>query len=215
MRLRVRNHVNPLSSGFDTFVGIPPVLPSDNTPLEVEIGCADAKFLFDRASNNPSGCYIGLEIREDLVDWVNHRAKELALPVQGVFCNANNHLTQLFPQESIRHVFLNFPDPWFKKKHHKRRMITHELAMDIYQCLKPQGYVWIQTDIWDVAMDAMDAFETLNIKRDSSYQMINQAGAWSFWKDADPYQAQSLRYVKCMRDGHDVWRIYYQKQTVT
>ena len=59
--MRIRQHVNPLDAFFETFRGVKPVL--DDRPVEVEIGCADAQFLFERASADPSRQYIGLYIR--------------------------------------------------------------------------------------------------------------------------------------------------------
>ena len=70
MPMRVRQHVNPLHVQFATFRGAVPEL-EPGRPVEVEIGCAEAQFLFERAAQEPDRTYLGLEIREELVHWVN------------------------------------------------------------------------------------------------------------------------------------------------
>ena len=126
--MRTRQHVNPLSMAFETYRGPKRIWTS---PLEVEIGCADAQFLFERAAREPERHYVGLEIRENLVADVNKKAEQLGAPVSGIFCNANHHLSSIFEEASVDRVYLNFPDPWFKKKHHKRRMINGELLENV------------------------------------------------------------------------------------
>ena len=201
-RTRLRQHVNPLGMGFQELRDH--ALDLDwSRELELEIGCAEAQFLFERAAQDASRLYIGLEIREALVEWVNQMANRQGVPVQAVFCNANNHLRQLVPAASIRRVFLNFPDPWFKKRHRKRRMIDRELARDIHHVLAPGGELFFQSDVWEVALDTMDIFERL----DDLY--VNRAGEWSFWKDGNPYGARSWREEHCQGGGLPIWRLWY------
>ena len=66
--MRIRQHVNPTLLHFETFRGERP--PLDGRLVELEIGCADAQFLFERAAVDPSRLYVGLEIREDLTKLV-------------------------------------------------------------------------------------------------------------------------------------------------
>ena len=196
MRLRVRNHVNPLGAGFAQLRDQGPVLPSDRE-IELEIGCADAQFLFQRAAADPSRFYVGLEIREELVQDVNQRARVEGLPVHAVFCNANLHIEQLFAESSIDRVFVNFPDPWFKRRHQKRRMVDEQLARQACRVLRPGGELFVQTDVWQVALDALSAFED---------RLTNQAGSWSFWRQGNPYRVESLREQRCELSGTPIWR---------
>lgn len=200
--VRNRQHVNVNSIIFHDFRGTPPKLEAGK-PVELEIGCADAQFLFERAEKDPTRTYIGLEIREPQVDWVNEKAASLNLPVQAVFCHAGRHLRSLLPAQSVKHCYLNFPDPCFKRRHKKRRMITPELAKQIYEILQPTGDVFIQSDVFEVALDAMEIFENL----DSHY--ANLAGPWSFWKEGNPFGVRSWREMNCEENNMPVWRIRY------
>ena len=78
--MRIRQHVNPTLAFFETFRGVRPTLDPAR-PVEVEIGCADAQFLFERAAQEPARDYVGLEIREELVHLVNKKARATGAPV--------------------------------------------------------------------------------------------------------------------------------------
>jgi tRNA (guanine-N7-)-methyltransferase len=204
-RVRVRNHVNPLGPAFAEFRGEAPRLAADR-PLELELGCADAQFLFQRAARDRHRHYVGIEIREELVNAVNAKAAALEVPVRAVFCNANRHLLQVVPERGVARVFVNFPDPWFKRRHGKRRMITDELGRDIVRLLQPAGELFVQTDVWELALDALGVFEPLDA------ELHNCAGAWSFWKRGNPFGAQSWREERCERNGWPIWRLYYRRR---
>jgi tRNA (guanine-N7-)-methyltransferase len=201
---RIRLHANPLAVGYATFRGERPRF--DGRVVEVEVGCADAQFLFERAAADPSRLYVGLEIREDLVAQVNARAKAMDVPVHVVFCQAQLHMTEIFAPASVDRVYVNFPDPWFKRKHHARRMVDSVLARAIAAVVRPGGDVLIQTDIWDVALDALDAFERLE------EQFVNRAGEWSFWRGAHPFGARSWREQNAEETGIPFWRLVYTKR---
>ncbi|RMH44024.1 MAG: hypothetical protein D6689_03425 [Deltaproteobacteria bacterium] len=201
MRVRVRNHVNPLSPAFSVLRGRRPDIPR-GMPVEVEVGCADAQFLFERAARCPDRFYVGLEIREELVDAVNRRATDEGVPVCAVFCNANEHLRELFDPESISRIYINFPDPWFKRRHRKRRMVDAGLARDCARALAGGGELFVQTDVWDVALDALAAFDGV---------LDNRAGEWSFWKQGNPFGATSWRERQCAARGRPVWRLLFDK----
>lgn len=204
MRVRVRQHVNPLGLSFEEFRGALPAI-EPGREIELEIGCAEAQFLFERAAQDDSRMYLGLEIRDRLVDWVNSEARAQGLPVHAVFCNANHHLRTLFAPGSVNRVYLNFPDPWFKRRHHKRRMIDEGLIRDIHHILAPGGELFFQSDIWDLAIDTMDLVERLDHLYD------NRAGSWSFWKRGNPYGARSWRETHCEQEGLPVWRLWYRR----
>jgi tRNA (guanine-N7-)-methyltransferase len=204
--VRNRQHVNPNAMSFLDFRGEPPRLVP-GVPVELEIGCAEAQFLFERAERESDRIYIGLEIREWLVDEVNQQARERGAPVQAIFCNANNHLAQLFPSHSVERVYLNFPDPWFKKRHHKRRMIDEDLAVQIHQVLAPDGELLFQSDVWDVALEVMSIFELL----DDRYE--NVAGEWTFWKKGNPFGVRSWREMHCEEEDLPIWRIRYRPRS--
>jgi tRNA (guanine-N7-)-methyltransferase len=200
--MRIRQHVNPRQLHFARFRGEPP--PLDGRPIELEIGCADAQFLFERAAVDPSRSYVGLEIREDLVRVVNRRARAQAVPVHAVFCQAQLHLADIFPAGAVDRVFINVPDPWFKRRHHDRRMVDAALAAGIAAVTRPGGDVFVQSDVWEIALDAMAVFE-----RDERF--ANRAGDWTFWRGGNPYGVRSWREQNAEETGLPIWRILYRR----
>ena len=205
-RRRVRHHVNPLQVGIDRVYpeDQEPLFQHVSGPLEVEFGCADAEFLFQRALVFPHCTYVGIEIRMELVHRVNRRAKKQKTPqVSAVLANLNADLPALFLPLQIDQIFVNFPDPWFKKGQQKRRVVTEDWADRMLSFLKPGGCLFFQSDIFDLALSAMAVFE-------QTKGLINTKGAWSFTKE-NPYQAKSLREIRVEEKGLPVWRILYQK----
>ncbi|HUJ60302.1 MAG TPA: hypothetical protein VLX92_17465 [Kofleriaceae bacterium] len=200
--MRIRQHVNPLGLHYEEFRGERPALPP-GAPIEIEIGCADAQFLFERAAAAPERAYVGLEIREDLVALVNRKARAAGVPVFAVFCQAQLHLTAVLAPGAVDRVYLNFPDPWFKRRHQKRRMIDAQLAEGIARVARPGADVFVQTDVWDIALDAMAVFE-----RDGRFG--NAAGEWSFWTAGNPYGVRSWRERNAEEHGLAIWRLLYR-----
>jgi len=201
--MRIRQHVNPNQLHFARFRGDRPAL--DGRLIELEIGCADAQFLFERAALDGSRQYVGLEIREDLVKQVNKRARALAVPVHAVFCQAQLHMPQIFAPGSVERVYVNFPDPWFKRRHHDRRMIDEALAGGIATVARAGADVFVQSDVWDIALDAMATFE-----RDDRF--VNVAGEWTFWRGGNPYGVRSWREQNAEQTGLPIWRIRYRRR---
>jgi tRNA (guanine-N7-)-methyltransferase len=198
---RHRLHVNPLKASYFERPAERLELPPGKD-VEVELGCADAQFLFQRAERAPDIVPVGIEIREDLAVEVNARARRLGSPVRVVFAHANLDFAGLFAPGSLARVYVNFPDPWFKRRHRKRRVMDAALAAAIAAALRPGGELFFQSDVWSVALDALAALE-------AEPRLRNQAGAWSFWKRGNPYGVRSRREEGCEEEGLPIWRLLF------
>ena len=192
---------------------LPRAEPADNRSdawatardVEVELGCADARFLFERAPHFPERLFFGLEIRRPLVDEVNRQARALGLPnLRAHFCHINVDFASLFADRSLARVFVNFPDPWFKRRHQKRRLMNEELVDVLHAKLRPGGELFFQSDVFELALDALAVLE------DVPHKLANTAGPWSFVRD-NPYGARSLREVRCETRGMRIWRMCYRR----
>jgi tRNA (guanine-N7-)-methyltransferase len=173
--------------------------------IEVELGCADARFLFERAPRFPQRLFIGLEIRQPMVQQVNDEARALGLPnLLAHFSHINVDLQTLFPDRSLARVFVNFPDPWFKRRHRRRRLMNEDLVDVLHRKLRPDGELFFQSDVFDLALDALAVLELEPDK------FANAHGEWSFAR-ANPYQAKSLREVRCEERGMRIWRLCYRR----
>ncbi len=164
-RVRVHQHVNPLAPFYRQApkpIDIADVFVDPDNPLLLDIGCARGRFLLRMAEAEPEWNYLGVEIREPLVDEANRLAAEAGLTnLHYSFCNAMLWLDRLLeglPPGNLQAVTIQFPDPWFKKKHAKRRMVNPEMVDTIANHLAPGGKVFVQTDIEFLAEEMFEHF---------------------------------------------------------
>jgi tRNA (guanine-N7-)-methyltransferase len=164
-RVRVHQHVNPLSPYYRQApapVDIRTAFENPTRPLLVDIGCARGRFLLKLAQEQPERNYLGIEIREPLVTEANRLSAEAGLSnLQYTFCNAMLFLDTLLsqiPAGLMEYVTIQFPDPWFKKRHAKRRMVNSEMVETIVYHLAPDGKVFVQTDIEFLADEMFELF---------------------------------------------------------
>jgi tRNA (guanine-N7-)-methyltransferase len=153
-RVRVHQHVNPLAPYF-RFTPMPleigKVFADPAQPLFLDIGCARGRFLLKMAELFPNQNFLGVEIREPLVTEANRIRDEKNLTnLHYEFVNATLSLDRLLeklPQSILQTVTIQFPDPWYKKKHAKRRMVNDKLVEIVAAHLSVGGKVFIQTDV--------------------------------------------------------------------
>jgi tRNA (guanine-N7-)-methyltransferase len=164
-RVRVHQHVNPLAPYF-TFTPEPleieKIFAAPAQPLLLDIGCARGRFLLKMAQLFPRENFLGVEIREPLVEEANRLKNEINLAnLHYEFCNAMMALGALLekiPPDLLQTVTIQFPDPWFKKKHAKRRMVNEELVETVAQKLTGGGRIFVQTDIEFLAEEMFALF---------------------------------------------------------
>ena len=164
-RVRVHQHVNPLAPFYRQSpqpVDVESVFAEPDRPLLLDIGCARGRFLLRMAEAEPSWNYLGVEIRHPLVHEANRIAAEEGLTnLHYEFCNAMLWLGRLIrdiPDGILQAVTIQFPDPWFKKKHAKRRMVNPELVETVVDKLAPGGRVFVQTDIESLGEEMFELF---------------------------------------------------------
>ena len=138
------------------------IFENPDLPLLLDIGCARGRFLLKMAQIEKTNNFLGVEIREPLVTEANRLAKEADLTnLHYEFCNAMIALNKLLanlPENILQTVTIQFPDPWFKKKHAKRRMVNRELIETITNHLAENGKIFVQTDIEFLAEEMFTLF---------------------------------------------------------
>jgi tRNA (guanine-N7-)-methyltransferase len=203
---RVRQHVNPLKSDL-LEIDVERIAIDPGRRLEVELGSAEAHFLMDLARADRAGLYVGIEIRREVVDRANRACGAAGLDnVHNVFANMSVDLPRLFAPASVHRFHLNFPDPWWKSRQQKRRVVSPTLARDIYAALAPDGEVFVETDIFDIALEAMAVLEA-----EDPRCFTNAVASWSFLGH-NPFEARSRRERQCEMEGAHIWRLLYRKE---
>jgi len=184
--LRSHQHVNPLARKFQQ-----PTILSDNWPVDVfedlskpiflDIGCSRGGFLLDMATQRPDDYnYLGLEIRPIVVYHAQDRIpkRNLTGRLDFVGCNANVDLDRLLTlltttitnggeekaRGNVEMVTIQFPDPHFKARHAKRRVVTPELVQTLARFMPEGATVYLQSDVQSV-LDEM----RLQFREESEY----------------------------------------------
>ncbi len=206
----IRQHVNPLGLKYieprAEPIEWPAHLPAD-APVDVELGCAEAKFSFDLAARDPHRRVVGLEIREAMVERNQERRRRLGLAnLRFGYVNLNVDLDRVFPAASVDRFHLLFPDPWFKKRHEKRRVMTPELLAVIARQLKPGGELHFASDVWAIGLEGLAELEDAG----PALGLHNSRGPWRFTRE-NPYGVASRREVTTLARGQRVWRVVMRR----
>jgi tRNA (guanine-N7-)-methyltransferase len=164
-KVRIRQHVNPLCSKFQKSVELPDwstVYANPERPLHLDIGCARGRFTFAIAQAQPETNFLGIEIREALVAEANRLRNEAQLSnLHYLFCNVNidfEKIARSLPPQVLQWVSIQFPDPWFKKRHAKRRVVQPEFVQMLARCLPVGAIVFLQSDVELLAIDMTEQF---------------------------------------------------------
>jgi tRNA (guanine-N7-)-methyltransferase len=207
-RIKVRQHVNPLSIIYQESL-IPPdwsaIYADLSAPIHLDIGCAWGRFLLQLAQHDRSWNYLGIEIREALVIHANQKRDELGSSNLGyVFGNINTSLATLLaslPPGKLQRVSIQYPDPCFKNKHAKRRIVQPALVNDIAHYLPSGGEVFLQSDLEWVAQEMCDRFS------ENPAFWRTQTG----WLEPNPLGIPTEREVATLSKGLPVYRTIYRR----
>ena len=208
----MRQHVNPLSKNFFEIDPIPPlnqVFSNPKLPLHLDIGSASGDFLIELSLKNKNWNYIGIEIREKLVLNANLKMKSRENKnLYFSFGNANNIFNQsdnISIFNLITSISFNFPDPWFKKKHHKRRVIQPKLINLLSNTMKKGSLIFIKTDVRDL-FDHMELTISESIKfKKIPYQDVK------FYESFNPNRIQTNREKYVILNQLKIYESIYKK----
>jgi len=174
-------------------------------PVFVEIGFGMGATLATMAAQRPEDNFIGVEVHRsgvgslaaDLSEQAIHNVRIAMIDAVAVFD------TCLQPN-SISGVYILFPDPWPKKKHHKRRLIQRSFIQKIVQALKPGGFIHCATDWEDYAREIL-----LVLSETEQLENTAKEGGYVSRPDWRPMTRFELRGLKL---GHGVWDLCFVRQ---
>lgn len=173
-------------------------------PLTFEIGFGMGDSLLEMASSSPERDFIGVEVHTPGVGRLLGLAHQRSLRNLRVYAaDAIHVLEQCMPDESIDCVQLFFPDPWPKKRHHKRRLIQADFLQRLATKVRTAGRLHIATDWQNYAehcLALLDASE--------HWQNLNGAGRYADKPDARPTTKFERRGEQL---GNPVWDLLYSK----
>jgi tRNA (guanine-N7-)-methyltransferase len=207
----VRQHVNPLSR----FHQLPRPLPAPETlfgdpelPLHLDIGAARGRFLLAMAQAEPTRNHLGVEIRSRLVEAAEADRLAAGLPnLRYLFCNANVSLPdwlEALPPGRLALVTIQFPDPWFKQKHHKRRVLQPALLWALAAALAPGRQLFLQSDVPAVIAPMVALVE-------ASGCFERPSGDARPWRQGNPLPVPTEREGHVLRQGLPVYPVLYHR----
>lgn len=183
---------------FDTLFG------NDNEVF-VEIGFGNGESLLQQAINQPQYNFIGIEVHGPGVGHLIHEAQSRDVHnIKVIRHDAVEVLEQQIPDSSIKQLQLFFPDPWHKKRHHKRRIIKPLFIQLVQKKLKTGGIFHMATDWQHYAEQMLDEMD-----RAESFRNISGKGNYSKTQGA---RCETKFERRGIRLGHGVWDLIYKKK---
>lgn len=175
-------------------------------PLVLEIGFGNGDSLVTMAQDHPECAYIGIEVHLPGVGHLLHRAGELNLQNLKVYADdAIDVLHQAVKDQSIDRVQLFFPDPWHKKRHHKRRIVNADFLRLLHQKIKPGGQFHAATDWEPYALEMAEILE-------AAQGFISSAPDGSPFSERPNYRPLTKFERRGQRLGHGVWDLIWTRQ---
>ncbi len=194
---RIRHHVNPLADQtkhqFDGF--------DNSTPIIVDIGADRGEFVEGLVQKfGDSKNFIVLEIRKPLAQ----RLKEKFSDYENVIVfdgDATRNLKDILKPSIdkgiiIEEIYINFPDPWFKERHKKRRVINKKFIEDLRNWIQPETTWIFQTDqkqLFDETVEMLEKLNYIEIKffDDSPHGITTK---WENAKTTDGFDINRLKF---------------------
>jgi len=215
LRLKCRQHVNPLASRYQVPVVLEPdwlanAFVEPHLPIIVDVGCAKGTWALKTAQTTSGLNVLGLEIRRPVVDFALKRKSRWALPnVHFLGVNANVDLDRILKElvarkVSIEMVTFHHPDPHFKKKHKKRRVVNQRLVAQIASSLAPGSRLFLQSDIMDVMQDMVESFHNNEHFVPASGHFIDKLET-----NPSPHTIKTEREVATQKKGLPVYRMLF------
>jgi tRNA (guanine-N7-)-methyltransferase len=175
-----------------------------DAPVHLEIGFGNGEALAAMADAHPENDYLGIEVHRPGVGALLRRlASDGIANVRVISADAREVLEQRIPDSSLSAVYLFFPDPWHKKRHHKRRLVQTEFVELLRRKLKPGGLLHFATDWEDYARHMLAVLSNAE-----GFQ--NTAGQGQF--APRPETRTLTKFERRGRKlGHGVWDLVFRR----
>lgn len=186
------SRLDELRSGFDD--------------LELEIGPGKGRFLLARASNLPRSLFLGVEIRAKYAGIMQARARRLSL---GNVLVLNDDVRNLFrdlaaARDLFDRIFIQFPDPWWKRRHERRYLAKEDVIDHVVRTLKPGGEFFYQTDVFARAGEVLRLL--------AEHALLENLDPYGGFLESSPFTETTAREEVCRELGLPVFRLHFRKR---
>jgi tRNA (guanine-N7-)-methyltransferase len=172
---------------------------NNNHPIHLEIGTGKGQFLEGMAQQHPELNFIGIEVAKSVI--VTAAEKIIEAEVDNVLLvNVDaHHLTDLFAENEVNGIYLNFSDPWPKNRHEKRRLTYHTFLKQYEHILDPSGEIIFKTDNQGLFEYSLISFSKYGVKLKEVNLDLHAL--------EDPYNVMTEYEEKYSRKGNRIYRL--------
>ena len=173
-------------------------------PLKLEIGFGNGKFLLEMAIREPEHNFIGIDFYHKGIRKIITRIEKLQMKnIRILYGDARQKIPPIFKDGGLKMVYINFPDPWPKKRHTKRRLITPPFVDTIASKLSPGGEIHMATDSESYADEMLQCLE-------AEPRLKNLCGSGKFLESRADFP-QSKYEKNFINAGDKIYYMEFQK----
>jgi len=177
----------------------------NEAPITLEIGFGMGGSLVEQAVNNPERNYIGIEVHRPGVGALLLKMQERQVTnIRVISHDAIDVLTHMIADQSIELIQLFFPDPWHKRKHHKRRIVSADFLDLLHRKIANQGCLHFATDWQDYAVHMLRT-----LKSAKGWRNCGLENGYVPRPETRPVTKFEKRGEKL---GHGVWDLIFQRE---
>jgi tRNA (guanine-N7-)-methyltransferase len=173
-----------------------------SAPRILEIGCGMGETTAAIAAAHPENDYLGIEVHGPGVGSLLKQISTQGLTnLRVIQHDAVEVLRDMIPHASLAGIHVYFPDPWPKKRHHKRRLIQSAFVQQLALRLAPNGYLHFATDWEEYAQQMLEVLSSESL-------LANTAAGFAprpAWRPQTKFETRGLRL------GHGVWDVLFRR----
>ena len=180
-------------------------LYGNRNPVEVELGCGKGRFIIRQAQEHPRTNYFGIEKSGKYFRMLKQRAARCGTAnIRLLRTEAGYFAKKFIPAGSVQAFHIYFPDPWPKKRHHKRRLVNPAFMQCLYTALTAAGSVYLATDFEDYFVHMIASARACPGFEEVSCRAEKPAGA-------DPEDASTHYERKYLMQGRNIYKAVFVK----
>ena len=175
----------------------------NHNPVKLEIGFGNGESLARMAAKDPDNNYLGIEVHRPGVGHLLMKIEEYGLSnVRVIRHDAVEVLEKGLAAATLHGVFLFFPDPWHKKRHHKRRILNPHLVEELARVIRSGGFFHAATDWENYAEQIMEILS-------KEATLFSNSAADGQFCDRPDYRPLTKFEQRGQRLGHGVWDLIF------
>ncbi len=186
-----------------------PEIFGNTQPVEIEIGTGKGRFILAEARQRPEANFLGIERS---LKWMRvallRQTRDPRPNVRFLNLNADLVVKLLLSPDEVQAFHVYFPDPWHKKRHHKRRLFNPRFIEKMSHALKPDGHLFFKSDHEEYFQEAHD-----NISSSGFFHLLERKESTETITDFDEANENATHYeIKWRLEARPIYSAIYRVQ---